>query len=95
MYQHYGIPCKSAAFPDVKVNDDFAYFLNFTLYPAHNREGREPNVKTFVPHFPLNSSGIACCIAKLNKRHERVKIKFLYISILRADSHTLLPLRHT
>ena len=50
--------------------DDDIFFcsnqISFTFYPAHSRVGRgNLELRYSVAHFPLNSWGIACWVAKL------------------------------
>ena len=42
-------------------------YISTTLYPAHSRVGGGNLVlRCSVPHFPLNSGGIACWVVELN-----------------------------
>ena len=92
------------------ISDFFFFFfsqnkkgISSTLYIAHSRVGRENLVSTqSVPHFPPNSGGITCCVAKLNAAlcldtfNENINLNkhFIFSSWDRTHNQWILPLSH-
>ena len=77
----------------------YSFIFTFTLYPVHSRVGRilmDPVLKhsihhsdTTVRHFPPNSWGIVCWVAKLNAALYQSNITNISFSQMRIESTTI------